>query len=227
MEPSPPADPVSAAQRLFVAAAEAAAPELTAIAARRGRSHLNEREDLEPAFRRALEALAFDSEPRPLVSHRLSHGLPTAVWPKLGRFDVSLQWPEAMVFGELKCGVDEAALSACAWDALKCAFCLRHDIGAGMLIVAAAPLAMWRRAKLGTELFADRQWDAQEIRSRYAAGFLAWERDGNKPLQVPRRFATHDVGRVELVIADAPWLIGIARVEPASWAWLDWEPFLR
>ncbi len=221
-----PGEAVADAQRLFVMAAERSAPELVAIAADLGQEYVNERDHLQPTFRATLEEVAAGVLPCPEVSGVLDHGL-GATWPRLGKFDVSLSWAgSTTVFGELKCGDSEKALSACAWDAAKCAFCLRHGVGVGMLLVAAGPQSLWERYTLGTELFFGGEWKMADVRERYAKSFTAWERDGYLPLRVPETLATFDIGRTKFTIAGKPWVLGVARVEPVGEAWLEWVPFL-
>jgi hypothetical protein len=211
---------------LFAAAAELAGSRLSSLAELRRRDHITENQFLQPTYRQALEEVAAQARPSPSVSPTLSHGLKRQ-WPRLGNFDVSLAWgAKATVFGELKCGSDEDTLSACGWDAIKCAFCLRHGVGTAMLLVATAPAELWRTRGLGLELLDDAEWDVADIRRRYAKGFRKWEIDGYKPLQVPSRVTTSLVARSEFLIAGKLWVLGIARVEPLEEEWLTWIPFL-
>jgi hypothetical protein len=205
---------------------ERSAPRLAAKASDLRQEYVNERDHLQPAFRVSLEEVAAEAVPRPEVSRVLDHGL-GETWPRLGRFDLSLSWyGSTVVFGELKCGDSENALSACAWDAAKCAFCLRHGVGVGMLLVAAGPRHLWECDTLGTELFLGGEWNMADLRERYANGFTAWERAGYMPLRVPETFATFDIGRTEFTIAGNPWVLGVARVEPVGDLWLEWQPFV-
>lgn len=219
-------DRVADAQRLFVEASRLAAARLTGLAAERKKDYINERDHLQPTYRAALEVVAAGASPAPTVSPTLGHGLEPAAWPRLGKFDVSLAWSEATVFGELKCGDSEKALSACAWDAAKCAFCLRHGIGAAMLLVAAAPKPLWRRRALGVELFNGGMWEMADVRQRYAAGFRTWEADGYKPVRVPAALVTEPVGQTDFLIAGKPWVLAVARVDPVGDGWMTWEPML-
>lgn len=158
------------------------------------------------------------SPARPAACHRLRHE-----WPRLGLFDISLGWGDATVCGELKCGEEDLTLSACGWDAAKEAFCLQHGVGAGMLLVAAAPATKWDPG-VGIEVLFDGEWD---IRTRYAAGFRKWEGDGYEPDYVFRRLRSFEVSRTEpFAIAGRDWVIGIARVEPVDDERVDWVPFL-
>lgn len=216
-----PRSPVRVAGELFARAAELIGPRLQSQAQLEGLSTVTEARHLQPTFRAALEAVAAAAQPPPLVSPSLSHGLKSE-WPRLGNFDVSLQWPGADVFGELKCAADEVSLSACGWDAAKCVFCLNHGVGAGMLLVAAAPAGFWERKTMGIELLATGQWDMADIRGRYAAGFRVWERDGYRPTYVYRHFCTRAVARTNITVAGAPWVLGVASVEAASSERMDW-----
>lgn len=220
-----PPDPVAEGERLLARAAEFTTPRLTDWARREGLATIKEAPHLQRTFRAALEDVAADASPRPQVSPSLSHGL-RAEWPKLGSFDISLRWPGADVFGELKCGASELTLSACGWDAAKCAFCLQHGVGAAMFLVAAAPASLWSATALGVELLFDGDWDMADIRARYAAGFRIWERDGYRPQYVYRRLRTSAVTRTEFRIANVPWVLGVARVEPVDAERMDWPPLL-
>jgi hypothetical protein len=220
------ADRLRDAERLFCEAAELAGPRLSQVARVERLRTIKETAHLQKVFRAALEELASKARPQPSISPRLSHGLKRE-WPRLGPFDISLCWGDLEVFGELKCGEDDHTLSACGWDAAKQVFCLQHGVGAGMLLVAAAPTAMWDAGGLGIELFADGEWDMADIRVRYADGFRTWERDGYKPVYVFRRLRTIAVGRTEpFDIGGTPWRIGIARVEPVDEERMDWVPFV-
>lgn len=222
----PQENPLEEATGIYLGAAALAAPRLTALAVERGLTSIKERDHLQPVYRRALEEVARSAIPPPDVSASLAHGL-TPEWPALGLFDISLYWsPTTRVPGELKCGSARGDLDACAWDLAKCAFCLRHGVGVGMLLVAAAPLGLWEERDLGLEFLFDGHWDMSDVRSRYARGFRKWERDGFKPLRVPRHIATVEVSRVLFTIAGGPWLLGIALASPIGEAWLEWEPFL-
>lgn len=217
---------VSEAEKLFATACERAGSRLTALARDRGLDYVNERDHLQPIYRKALEETVRDVRPRPSVSLTLDHGL-EPLWPALGRFDIALSFGRtATIFGELKSGREVGALSACAWDAAKCVFCLGHGVGAGMLLVAAAPAALWRTRCLGLELFDDGNWDTADVRRRYARGFTRWEKDGYKPVRLPAAFTTSAVSRAEFPIAGNSWMLGVARVEPLEEEWLDWQPFL-
>lgn len=219
-------DLVVEAQRLFCAAAGLSGPRLAKLADDQGLTTLKEKH-LQAALKSALKELAFKARPRPEVSPRLSHGLKPK-WPKLGTFDISLSWGGVEVFGELKCGENDETLSACGWDAAKEAFCLQHGVGAGMVLVAAAPDALWQARGLGIELFGDDEWDMADIRARYAAGFRKWERDGYKPDYVFRRLRTVEVCRTgPFAVGRKDWLIGIARVEPVDDERMGWVPFLQ
>lgn len=215
------------AERLFCEAAELAGPRLSELARAEQLATIKETAHLQKVFRAALEERAFKARPRPNVSPSLSHGLKHE-WPRLGLFDISLRWGGLDVFGELKCGEGDLTLSACGWDAAKQVFCMQHGVGAGMLLVAAAPTAMWSAGGIGIELFSDGEWDMADIRTRYAEGFRTWERDGYKPAYVFRRLRTFEAGRTEpFLIAGKPWLIGVAGVEPIDDERMDWVPFLQ
>lgn len=221
-----PGDPVDQAEKLYTTAAETAGPRLTELARRCDLDYINERDHLQPTFRQALRDTVKEERPGPSVSFDLNHGLEQH-WPRLGKFDDALAWGRsATVLAELKAGSDECALSACGWDALKAAFCLRHGVGAGMFLIAAAPECLWQSSCLGLELFDGGTWNSADLRRRYARGFKKFERDGYKPLRVPAAFRTFAGRRTNFAVAEKPWLLGIARVEPLGEEWLDWGPFL-
>lgn len=166
------------------------------------------------------------ASPRPEVSPALGSGLEER-WPRIGKFDVSLRWAGTItVFGELKCGADEAALDACVWDAAKSAMVVRCGKAVGAHLVAAAPSALWSRRGLGVELLLGGDWNTAALRDPYAAGWRRWERDGYKPVRLPDRIRTEAVSDTEFAIAGRPWRLGVARVEPVGEGWLDWKPFL-
>lgn len=160
------------------------------------------------------------------MSPSLSHGLKHE-WPRLGLFDISPRWGGLEVFGELKCGESDLTLSACGWDVAKQAFCLQQGVGAGMLLVAAAPQTMWDAGGIGIELFAGGEWDMDDIRTRYSEGFREWEDDGYEPDYVFRRLRTSAIGHTDAFdIAGKPWRSGIARVEAVDAERMRWVPFL-
>lgn len=221
-----PVDPVNAAARLYAEACDLTAARLTELTAQRHLIRINERDHLQPVFAVALREVAAIAVPPASAAIDLDHRLKGA-WPRLGRFDAGVSWGHATAsFAELKAGSHEIALMACAWDALKCAFCLRHNVGIAMFLIAAAPKALWDRRSLGLELFEDAAWDARTLRERYARGFRIWERDGYLPLRVPSRFATSRGHRRSFRIGGRDWQVGIARVEPVGEDWLDWAPLL-
>jgi hypothetical protein len=147
----------------------------------------------------------------------------------LGNFDASLRWGARSAYAELKCGPNEAAMEACAWDALKCAFALRHGFGEAMFLLACAPQPLWQQSARGCELFAGGEWQAADLRARYAPGFTKWERDGYKPVRVPTRLRTVPGARVPVNVNGAPWLLALARVEPIGDLQrdrYDWPPLM-
>jgi hypothetical protein len=221
-----PAHRVHEAERLYTAAADLTAARLTALADELDLSTITEARHLQPTFRRALEEIAVTATPRPVVSPRLAHGLKNE-WPRLGNFDISLEWSGVEVFGELKCGETELTLSACGWDAAKSAFCLNHGFGTAMLLIVAAPLSLWEAPSVGIELLFDGEWDMADVRARYAAGFRTWERDGYKPAYVFRRLRTVGISRTtSFRIGRKQWLLGISRVEAIDRERMDWIPLL-
>lgn len=224
---SVPEDAVAEAERVFATGALACVPGLEAFAAGPPPlPYLKEARHLAPLFRSALSDAAAETRPPPEVSPTLGVAPLKSLWPRLGPFDASLRWADRTVYGELKCGPDEATLEACAWDALKCAFALRHRFGTGMLLLAGAPKRLWDARAGGCELFDDGQWDAADLRARYVRGFTTWERDGYKPLRVPDQLETLRGPRFPVDVNGEPWLLALARVAPLGEGWLDWQPFL-
>ena len=220
-----PANPVAEASELLTAALRGCAPELEARAKRTGLTRLTEAHHLAPEFRESLTAVATAADLVPDVCVSLSPAALRSDWPRLGPFDVSLRWNDVTVYGELKCGDTEDTLEACAWDALKCAFALRHGFGAAMFLIAGAPQELWQRRARGCELFGGGEWDAADLRARYVRGFTTWERDGYKPQLVPDRIRTIAGARLELDVNSTPWALAIAQVEPVGDGWLTWGPF--
>lgn len=186
---------------------------------------MTESKHLQPLFRQELQVLAAMTRPRADVSPSLRTGL-KELWPRLGNFDISLAWRRATVYGELKRGEDEGTLSACAWDAAKCTFALKHGKGEAMVLVAAAPETMWRPGVLGTELLLGGEWDMTDLRERYIKGFRAWEKDGYKPDWVFRRCATRELHRADFECRREPWRLVVAAVEPRGDERLDWPSTL-
>lgn len=219
-------DLVRKAEELFAEAAVLTGPDVAGITPPSGRTYINEA-DLQGKFKQRLEQLAATARPAAAVSPSLGHKLKDE-WPKLGLFDISLAWPEVTVYGELKCGASEFTLSACGWDAAKCAFALNQGTGDGMLLVAAAPAALWKYGVTGTELLLGRRdWKMTDIRERYSEGFTAWEKQGYKPLWVPASFDTRPVAApVHFLASGEPWQLHVAAVENPSEERLDWVPFL-
>lgn len=176
-EPDTPSrDLLPLAEGMFERAVELAAPRLQSLVAESpDLARIKERE-LTNALREALEEIAPTAEGGPQTSPSLSSLPLKERWPKLGNFDMSIAWAgRQTVYAELKCGIDEATLEACAWDALKCSFALREGVGVGMLLVAAAPDSLWSKPARGCELFDAAVWDATDLRERYKAGFATWE----------------------------------------------------
>jgi hypothetical protein len=191
--------------------------------------YLTEARHLAPEFRLTLSVVAHNARPRPQPSAALSAQRLKPVRPRLGDFDASLRWGERSAYGELKCGPNEAAMEACAWDALKCAFALRHGFGEAMFLLACAPQPLCQQSARGCELFAGGEWQAADLRARYAPGFTKWERDGYKPVRVPTRLRTVPGARVPVNVNGAPWLLALARVEPIGDLQRDrygWPPLM-
>ncbi len=95
-----------------------------------------------------------------------------------------------------------------------------------MLLLAGAPKTLWDAPARGCELFDDGHWDTADLRARYVRGFTKWERDGYKPLRVPDQLRTIRGPRIPVNVNGEPWMLALARVEPAGEEWLDWQPFL-
>jgi hypothetical protein len=101
-----------------------------------------------------------------------------------------------------------------------------NNVGAGTLLVAAAPAFLWRAQCRGLEFFDGGEWDTVDLRGRYAKGFTKCEKDGYKPVRVPAALRTRTGMRVGFPVADKLWLLGVARVEPLGDEWLDGVPFV-
>jgi len=223
--PSQPNDPAREGERLYTAAAELAGPRPTALADEGGLT-IKETAHLQRTYRKALEDVAAQATPPPAVSPRLAHGLKHE-WPKLGNFDISLAWGGVEVFGELKSGETELTLSACGWDAAKEAFCLNHGFGIAMLLVAAAPVALWDPPGVGIELLFDGDWTWPTSANA--------TRPGSAPGSATATCLTTSTGVCALsrsaaatrfASATSGGLLGISRVEPVDEERMDWVPFL-
>ncbi len=213
-------DLVGIAQGLFACAAHRAARRLDGVATPRG--YITETGPLQPVFKATLMQGAADAPSRPTVSPSLRVPALSECFSIVGSFDISLAWPAGTVYGELKAGrTDE--LGHCAWDALKCATAVARDSALGTMLVAATPGSSWPESALGGELLADREWRASELRERYRDYFGAYQRqDGQFPLRVAAAVRTTCVSRHPFRVDDAPWTLGVARVEPLSSDWFDW-----
>ncbi len=221
---STPKDPAVDAERLFTAAAEAAAPKLGPLAAVHGRTYVTELRELQPTFRAEVERVAAAARPRPSVSPRLRENL-SQNYTGIGPFDISLQWAGAVAYGELKAGKDTNTSANCIWDAPKLALMVRLDRAASGHLIAAAPSALWTSETPGLELFFDAEWDMLDLRESHPSWWRSWEREGLMPLRIPAQLRTIAGARVGFACDGVPWTLGLARVEPLGEEWLEWPPF--
>jgi hypothetical protein len=211
----------AAAERLFAQAAATTAKRLDGINPPRG--YITEIRHLQRPFRDALIEGAAAESPRPAVSPSLKVLMPQN-FKRLGSFDVSLAWSEGTVYGELKAGGDD--LGHCAWDALKCATAVALGHAAATLLVAAAPAETWPERKLGAELFNDDEFDAVDLRTRYVSWFGHYERkDKQWPIRVPARVRSTRLADAEFTVSGQPWMLAVARIEPADAEWFDWPRY--
>ncbi len=220
-----PKDPGGEAERLFTLAAGATAPKLGPLAVAHGGTYVRELRELQPTFRAEVERVAAAAErPRPSVSPRLKEDL-SEHYTGIGAFDISLQWPGAVAYGELKAGKDADTSANCIWDAPKLALMVRLKRAAAGHLIAAAPSALWTPQTAGLELFFDREWDMLDLRERHPSWWRKWEKEGLMPLRIPVSLKTIEVARVPFVCDGVPWTLGLARVEPLGDEWLQWPPF--
>ncbi len=219
-----PKDPSAEAERLFTAAAEAAAPKLGPLAAANGRTYVTERYELQPIFRAEVEHVAAAARPRPSVSPRLKADL-SEHYTGIGPFDISLEWSGAVAYGELKAGEDTNASANCIWDAPKLALMVRLQRAASGHLIAAAPSALWTPRTAGLELFFDAEWDMLDLRKRHPTWWRKWEREKLMPLRIPASLKTIAGARVDFACNGVAWTLGLARVEPMGEKWVQWPPF--
>jgi hypothetical protein len=170
----------TAADRLLVDLARETAVEVARLACERELARVNERDHLQPSCTRAARTVG-SSLPRDLIVST-SLGFKSPLWPRLGRVDLAfVSGEETPVAVELKSGAGRDALAACAWDAVKLAFMLRHQQVSAAYLLAATPASDWALGLRGTEFFGASSFHTQALREPY----LDWWRPGNA-MAIPR-----------------------------------------
>jgi ADP-ribosylglycohydrolase len=214
-------------ERVRDVAAESAA-ELERHCATAGLVRANERDQLQRCCTRATERLAAGWEPSPELTPK-TFGNPIG-WVGLGLVDVVLRWPDLPpTFVELKCGATNDTLGPCSWDALKLASgVLAGNAGTGYML-AGLPATLWKADTPGREFFDTRPWTAHELRESFLSWWRHWEKEKTPhvPGEVAESFATVAVGTFPLEIGATLWELRLARVEPRSVEWLQWQPTLE
>ena len=217
-------------------AAPRIAREIERLAEDRGLVRINERDHVGPLASEVI-GRTHPTVADPLVSRpQARHGL-EAQWPRLGRIDLALGGgPHLPAFIEMKCGSGRDALAACAWDALKLAYCLEAGVSSAGLLLAATTADDWRRPVRGAEFFTDAEFSTEDLYRGYADWWLFWERDGagshdsagyRPPPSVPGAFRTRQAARPEpFMVGRTEWELRIATVESLHGARFAWRPFL-
>lgn len=199
--------------------AEETATELEKFCSKHGLPYADEQRCLAPCCKEATKRVAGSLDPPPALSPFAfgdKHG-----WLGLGLVDVVLRWPgedEPPTFLELKCGDKEHTLRPCVWDAVKLAIAvLKGNARAGYLL-AGSPAASWEKPVVpGAELFESRpSWETlgPHIRDAFLPDWQKWEKEGHIPGEVAVKFKTVALGTHHLTIAETPWELRLARVEP-------------
>lgn len=210
-----------------------AAPAVSASADEAGRDYAREDKDLQPSFDAAMAERLPGTGYRAGISTERACDFPDH-FPYVGHVDATLVAEESReasmpgnVWVELKCHPDTDTLHACAWDAVKCAVGLSQVSASSAYLIAGVPVSFWDRAALGAELFDGGQWEAAELRTRFASSFRKWERGRAQPTRVPARIQTVPVGEpAGFTVAGTPWALRAVRVTVESRPeWFDWERF--
>jgi len=221
------------ARDLMVDVAPRVAATVEAKAREAGLTTINERDHLRPWSIPVISQVGSLLAPPVQVGGEGPHGL-EAVWPRLGKVDVTLTDTEGTAFVELKCGGGSNALGPCAWDALKLATALRHGTTCAGFLMAAAPEESWRTA-LGSELFTNGARTAVEIRERYRSWWTHWEKDRKPnrpqgffpPTNVPGAFSTTRTGpEAMFMVGTTRWALRISEVRLGDAPDFRWERFL-
>ncbi len=197
------------------------ARELPAACAVTGQSVVGETRHLQPVTADVAARLARAANPAAsTASHLFGDKLG---WIGLGHVDVVFQWPnEQPTFLELK----SCDLHHCAWDSLKLASgVLAGNASAGYML-AVAPSRTWEQRPPGSELFGSGEWQAAELRRRFAKTFkrYAAETYPHIPGRVAAAARSIPLDSSSLKIQEAEWLLRLVRVEPVVKAgWANWE----
>lgn len=216
-------------------AAPRIARELEQLARERGRSAINERDHLGPV---ATDVIG---RTNPTVAEPLGtrsqapHGLDLD-WPRLGKIDLALgDRPYLPAFVEMKCGHGRNALAACAWDALKLAFCLDAEVTSAGFLLAAATTDDWLLGIRGAEFFTDADFSTADLHGDFADWWRFWEKDGaserfpagyHPPRSVPGAFRTLGLCPPEtFVVGSMTWELRISKVELLRSEPFAWQRF--
>jgi ADP-ribosylglycohydrolase len=214
-------------ERVHAVAVETAA-ELERHCAELGLATANEQKQLQPCCTRVTKRLVGGWTPTPALTPKTFGN--SLGWVGLGPVDVVLRWPDqSPTFIELKCGATKDTLGPCSWDALKLASgVLAGTAGTGYLL-AGLPRALWDAEILGHQLFNTRDWTASELRESFLAWWRHWEKETTPhiPGRVAESFATVAVGSFPVEIGALMWELRLARVEPSSSGWVQWQSTIR
>ena len=181
-----------------------ASASLQRVAADKGPARMTERD-----FQRAVEA----------ASGARSGALELASWPNVGRVDLELPGRLGL---ELKWCRSGNTLANCVWDVAKLATALaegRLDEG---VIVAGAPVAHWRGAASGVELFDDAVHSSEGLVKRYESWWRFWCNDVlTRPVRLPATIGVSALGRLEVDLAGTAYELRAARVDSVDRVWRD------
>jgi hypothetical protein len=217
----------TAADHLLIDVARETAVEVARLARERELAWVNERDHLQPSYTRAARRVVSSLPTDLIVSTSL--GFKSPLWPRLGRVDLAFVSGEGTPIAvELKSGAGRDALAACAWDAVKLAFMLRHQQVSAAYLVAATPASDWALGLRGTEFFGASSVDTQALREPYLDWWRSWERDGYPAgRQLPATFETRPITRVPFQVGTTEWVVAVAAVQTGGSEWLEWQPTLK
>lgn len=181
---------------------DACSPELQVSAAAKGWDRTNERD-----FQRAVEAASGGHSASVLLTH----------WPTVGAVDIVLSGEVGL---ELKWCKSGDTLVNCAWDIAKLGCAIAEGQLTAGFIAAGAPAAHWDGHGSGTELFAPRVYEDDDLARHYERWWRFWCRDvATRPVDLPRSVAVADEGSISTELDGMPFVLRLARVEVVDPAW--------
>lgn len=159
---------------------------------------INERDHLQKWTEDVVGDLAGSSEG---LAVGRSHPVRMAEWPRVGRIDltVACAGEGTPAFAELKCGSDQHALTACAWDVLKLSLALHRGDTECAYLLAATTTALRNQPVRGAEFFDDGEWElgtGPDTVRGLVARMAASGRSAAAPRPVPRSHQKARRGRL-------------------------------